>query len=154
MSNKPRKITATASFIEDDVAKMKALVRDSAFPRGPPIPPKSPWKLGVDYEYLKSLKNSFESDWSWDDLKANVDGFDHFMVLIQDGSDALDLHFVHERSPRKDAIPLLLLHGWPGAHKVMLCYLSNLPRFQGHSSTSIRSSSLSATLPARMNLRG
>jgi hypothetical protein len=24
------------------------------------------------------------------------------------------VHFVHEKSQDKDAIPLLLLHGWPG----------------------------------------
>jgi microsomal epoxide hydrolase len=27
----------------------------------------------------------------------------------------IELHFIHERSPRADAVPLLLLHGWPGS---------------------------------------
>jgi len=44
-------------------------------------------------------------------------------VHIVDGEDELDLHFVHAKSPRKDAVPLLMMHGWPGTvfdfHKVM-----------------------------------
>ncbi|KAK8078778.1 Alpha/Beta hydrolase protein [Apiospora phragmitis] len=30
-------------------------------------------------------------------------------------TDPIPLHFVHKRSPRPDAIPLLFLHGWPGS---------------------------------------
>jgi pimeloyl-ACP methyl ester carboxylesterase len=30
-------------------------------------------------------------------------------------SDTVQLHFVHVRSERADAVPLLLLHGWPGS---------------------------------------
>ena len=29
--------------------------------------------------------------------------------------DGLRLHFVHARSSRPDAVPLLLTHGWPGS---------------------------------------
>ena len=28
-----------------------------------------------------------------------------------------DLHFIHARSERTDAIPLILLHGWPGEYR-------------------------------------
>lgn len=28
----------------------------------------------------------------------------------------IQLHFVWEKSARRDAIPLLLLHGWPGSY--------------------------------------
>ena len=31
-----------------------------------------------------------------------------------DGFGVLDLHYVHQRSARPNAIPLLLVHGWPG----------------------------------------
>lgn len=29
--------------------------------------------------------------------------------------EGVSLHFVHQRSQREDAIPLLLVHGWPGS---------------------------------------
>lgn len=38
--------------------------------------------------------------------------FDHFVAQIDW---CQQLHFIHRRSPRADAIPLLLLHGWPGS---------------------------------------
>lgn len=28
--------------------------------------------------------------------------------------EGLSVHFIHETSPSEEAIPLLLLHGWPG----------------------------------------
>lgn len=36
--------------------------------------------------------------------------------------EGLNIHFVHEKSLSKDAIPLLLLHGWPG-QSLRLCSL-------------------------------
>lgn len=29
--------------------------------------------------------------------------------------DGLDIHFIHVRSPHKDALPLIITHGWPGS---------------------------------------
>lgn len=28
---------------------------------------------------------------------------------------SVDVHFLHERSPYEHAIPLILIHGWPGS---------------------------------------
>lgn len=36
--------------------------------------------------------------------------FKHFTVVIE----GLTVHFVHEKSADADAIPVILLHGWPG----------------------------------------
>ena len=35
----------------------------------------------------------------------------HFTIPLN----AIDLHFVHEKSKHKNAIPLLITHGWPGS---------------------------------------
>jgi pimeloyl-ACP methyl ester carboxylesterase len=37
--------------------------------------------------------------------------WDHFKVEIE----SVDLHYVYQRSSRSDAIPLLIVHGWPGS---------------------------------------
>ena len=29
--------------------------------------------------------------------------------------DGLDLHFIHKKSSRADAVPLVFVHGWPGS---------------------------------------
>lgn len=40
--------------------------------------------------------------------------------------DPVPLHFVHHRSPRADAIPLLFVHGWPGSFIEVLDIISPL----------------------------
>lgn len=41
-------------------------------------------------------------------------------------TDPVQLHFVHHRSPRADAIPLLFIHGWPGSFLEVGTIISNL----------------------------
>ena len=45
--------------------------------------------------------------------------YDQFTTEI----DGLEIHFIHQRSPHADAMPLVITHGWPGSvvefHKVI-----------------------------------
>ena len=93
---------------------MIALSKAAPFPNRAPIDSGTPWKLGVDYEYLKSLKAKFETEWKWETLEKKISKFDNYMVHYENDGDVLDLHYVHVKSSRSDAIPLMLLHGWPG----------------------------------------
>ena len=51
--------------------------------------------------------------------EAKLNSFPNFMMEVG----GINLHFIHERSQHADAIPLLLLHGWPGSfwefHKII-----------------------------------
>jgi pimeloyl-ACP methyl ester carboxylesterase len=48
--------------------------------------------------------------------KAINSEFRHFQVVVDiDDYGYIALHYVHEVSDRKDAIPLLFSHGWPGS---------------------------------------
>ena len=40
----------------------------------------------------------------------NSTEWDHFMVRIE----GVKLHYIHVKSAREDAVPILLSHGWPG----------------------------------------
>ncbi|KAJ4301056.1 hypothetical protein N0V90_003146 [Kalmusia sp. IMI 367209] len=57
-----------------------------------------------------------EYDWSavQDGINAN---FSHYYTTVPapggNYTQPLDLHFIHQRSEREDAIPILFLHGWP-----------------------------------------
>ena len=127
----PRRIVP--AFSEKDVADMLKLIELSPFPSRPPIPSKTPWELGIDYDYLKSLKEQFTTSWSAKSLEERIQKLDHFIVTFDLAPGQLDLHYVHAKSPRADAIPLLLLHGWPGMitlsstiSKIKICRLSSL----------------------------
>ncbi len=97
------------------VQSMVSMVKTAPFPSQAPIDPAAPRSLGIDYDYLKKLKQEFENEWQWAKLEKKVNAFDHFLVDYNSANgDELRFHFVHQRSERADAIPLFLLHGWPG----------------------------------------
>lgn len=46
--------------------------------------------------------------------------------IIDNATYPVPLHFVHHRSPRHDAIPLLFIHGWPGSFLEVSNIIGNL----------------------------
>ncbi len=66
---------------------------------------------GMDHAYLKELITYWAEDYDWSAEQARLNALDQYTVEIDD----LTVHFVHVRSPREDAIPLVLLHGWPSS---------------------------------------
>lgn len=102
-------------YEDDAVQGMISLIKTAPFPSQAPIDPASPWSLGIDYNYLLELKQRFANEWEWTRLEKEVNRFSHFLVdYATTEGDELQFHFLHQRSERADAIPLLLLHGWPG----------------------------------------
>ena len=69
------------------------------------------WDYGTNREYLEELIAYWRDDFSWRDQEWLLNGFDHFKTDI----DGLDVHFIHQRSPHEDALPLVITHGWPGS---------------------------------------
>ena len=53
--------------------------------------------------------------------EARLNELDHFRTRI----DGQSIHFVHARSPHADALPLLIMHGWPGS---VVEFLDVIPR--------------------------
>ena len=49
--------------------------------------------------------------YDWRARESRLNGFPQFRTEI----DGLDIHFLHIRSPREDALPLVITHGWPGS---------------------------------------
>lgn len=73
--------------------------------------PGSGWRLGVSQPYLRSLCDYWRTTFDWRAQEASLNDFDQHRVEI----DGQPIHVVHVRSPRSDALPLLLIHGWPGS---------------------------------------
>lgn len=101
-------------FDSESVDSMLTLLKLSKLPDKAPIPTTDKWGLGIDLDYLATLKRTFESAWSWKKLEQRMKLDDNFTVEMKEGRDELTVHFIHCRSPKANAIPLLLLHGWPG----------------------------------------
>ncbi|WP_370961886.1 epoxide hydrolase [Amycolatopsis sp. cg9] len=69
------------------------------------------WGQGVPLADLVELVDYWRTGYDWRAFEARLDRIGQFRTTI----DGLGIHFLHRRSPRADATPLLLTHGWPGS---------------------------------------
>lgn len=75
----------------------------------------SAWDLGVPLSDLKRLAKGWQ-EWDWRPAEERLNKLPQFHTPISvDGFGELDIHFVWQKSPVKNAIPLLFCHGWPGS---------------------------------------
>ena len=77
------------------------------------------WTQGIPLSYTKELADYWVNEYDWRQSETQLNRFTQFITNIND----LDIHFVHQRSPHENAMPLLITHGWPGSivefHKVI-----------------------------------
>ena len=66
---------------------------------------------GVPLEMIQKLARYWETEYDWRKCEAKLNALPHFITEI----DGLDIHFIHARSEREDALPLIVNHGWPGS---------------------------------------
>jgi len=69
------------------------------------------WSQGIPLSYTRDLARYWADGYDWRTREAALNRFDQYTTEI----DGLDLHFIHQRSPHPDAMPLLITHGWPGS---------------------------------------
>lgn len=72
----------------------------------------SDWDLGVPLLDMKRLVQAWEAwDWRQAEERLNKTLPQFHLPINVDGFGDLDIHFVWQRSPVKNAIPLLFVHG-------------------------------------------
>ncbi|MEV5649255.1 epoxide hydrolase family protein [Nocardia sp. NPDC052254] len=67
------------------------------------------WDQGVPLADLVDVVNYWRTGYNWRSFEQRLDRIGQFRTTIDD----LGIHFLHRRSPRADATPLLMTHGWP-----------------------------------------
>ncbi|KAI9151305.1 putative epoxide hydrolase [Paramyrothecium foliicola] len=103
----------SASFLEMTLRK----VRDYR-----PVPTLSAdWTIeGPPTQEIDRVAKFWANQYEWKPLEQKMnEEFDHFATVVPGSGNytqSIPLHFVHQRSETRDAIPLLLLHGWPSSH--------------------------------------
>ena len=73
--------------------------------------PGTTWEYGADIKKVRELADYWQNGYDWRAQEAKINQFDQFTTEI----DGQQIYFIHQRSPRPDAIPLMLIHGWPGS---------------------------------------
>jgi microsomal epoxide hydrolase len=79
------------------------------------------WEYGIPVAYLRDLVEYWRTAYDWRSEEARLNELDHFRTRL----DGQSVHFIHARSPRDDALPLLMTHGWPGS---VVEFLDVIPR--------------------------
>ena len=100
----PFEIQVSDTAIED-------LQRRLAATRMPDQLAQTSWEYGTDSSYLAELLSYWQNNFDWREQESELNQFDQYKTEI----DGLDMHFIHQRSENPDAIPLMVVHGWPGS---------------------------------------
>ena len=66
---------------------------------------------GVPLATVQKLACYWATEYDWRKVEARLNAVPNFITEI----DGLDIHFIHVRSKRKKALPVLISHGWPGS---------------------------------------
>jgi pimeloyl-ACP methyl ester carboxylesterase len=87
------------------------------------------WQRGVPLDYLKELTAYWENEYNWRAAEAELNQYPQFTTEI----DGANIHFLHIQSPEPNALPLILIHGWPGSFVEFLDVIGPLsdPRAHG-----------------------
>ncbi|SFW84117.1 epoxide hydrolase family protein [Amycolatopsis australiensis] len=88
-----------------------------------PVPGDEPdWSRGIPASAVRELAEYWRDGYDWRAQEAALNAFPQFTTVI----DGQPIHFLHVRSPRADALPLLLLHGYPSTFAEFLDVLGPL----------------------------
>jgi epoxide hydrolase len=93
---------------EADLADLRGRLRRT---RWPDKETAGGWAQGVPLGYLRELCRYWADEYDWPARQRRLNALPQFRTVI----DGLAIHFIHARSSRPDALPLLMTHGWPGS---------------------------------------
>jgi epoxide hydrolase len=69
------------------------------------------WEAGTDLAYLQDLVRYWADGFDWREQESRLNAFTQCTTTIE----RQRIHLVHARSAEPNALPLLLVHGWPGS---------------------------------------
>ncbi|MGW0158946.1 epoxide hydrolase family protein [Mycobacterium sp. NPDC003323] len=93
---------------DEDLEDLRRRLRTTRWPEAEPV---DDWSQGIPLDYTRELAAYWAEDYDWRARETLLNRFAHFTTAIDD----LDIHFIHQRSPHPDALPLVITHGWPGS---------------------------------------
>jgi pimeloyl-ACP methyl ester carboxylesterase len=88
---------------------------------------------GPQLATLQKLARYWETQYDWRKVEARLNALPNFVTMI----DGLEIHFIHVRSKLRNALPLIVSHGWPGSiiEQLKIVDLLTNPTVHGASAT-------------------
>jgi pimeloyl-ACP methyl ester carboxylesterase len=119
MENQTHETTSTAvrpfrvDMPEEALADLRRRIAATHFPSKELVADAS---QGVQLAMLQELARYWNTEYDFRRLDSRLNALPQFMTKI----DGLDIHFIHVKSRHKNALPLIITHGWPGSVIEML----------------------------------
>ncbi len=66
---------------------------------------------GVQFATMQAIAKYWVIEYDWRKVEARLNELPQFTTMI----DGVDIHFIHVRSKNKNALPVIITHGWPGS---------------------------------------
>ncbi|SCO91538.1 related to epoxide hydrolase [Fusarium oxysporum] len=113
------------SITDDKVDELKQLVKLGRV--GPPTyeSTQKEHNYGVSHQWLTDAKAAW-IDFDWRAAEKQINSYNHWTVPIKDEKGDFTVHFTGLFSSKPDAVPVVMLHGWPGSFLEFLKILSIL----------------------------
>lgn len=70
------------------------------------------WKTGTPVPYLQKIANYWQTQFNWKKQEAWLNKYPQYMANINGQT----VHFLHIKSEEPNAIPLMLIHGYPSSY--------------------------------------
>lgn len=99
---------------DTDLADLRGRLAAARLPEVETVPSGSGcrrWEQGVPLVDLAEVVEYWRTGYDWRSFEKRLDRVGQFRTTV----DGLGIHFLHRRSARPDATPLILTHGWPGS---------------------------------------
>ena len=106
---KPFKINVDKSVLDDLIMRLKGVRLQDSFEG-------TNFEYGMRSDVLKEFIDYWVNSYDWKKQETYLNSFPQFKTQVE----GLDIHFVHIKSSSAKAIPLMLVHGWPGSYIELL----------------------------------
>ncbi|KAJ6471916.1 Alpha/Beta hydrolase protein [Mycena sanguinolenta] len=105
----PFSVTPFVVNLSAEIPRFKSLVENTRLPANALYSVGA--DKGIELDVLRQLQTEWTTTFDWETQQAEFNQLSHFTAVIE----GQRVHFVHEKSAEPDAVPLILLHGWPGS---------------------------------------
>jgi pimeloyl-ACP methyl ester carboxylesterase len=113
---------------EAELTEMRKRIKATRWPERETVKDQS---QGPQLATLQKLARYWETDYDWRKVEGRLNALPNFITEI----DGLDIHFIHVRSKHKNALPLIVTHGWPGSVIEQLKIIDPLANPTAHGAT-------------------
>ena len=113
---------------EAELTEMRKRIKATRWPERETVKDQS---QGPQLATLQKLAHYWETEYDWRKVETRLNALPNFITEI----DGLDIHFIHVRSKHKNALPLIVTHGWPGSVIEQLKIVDPLTNPTAHGAT-------------------